>query len=218
MKQKTFPSRRGYKWRIFLNSFLVLAVVLICWTVSGFALPSRLAFRVMERQRLLTASEILLDEGLSSRCRVLMGVTEQRIHAAAPKQDRFYTWERTGQPTLILLPDDYREPPTFAMVDAPADAASARLVMTFVYEGTIRHQPVEWSGEYTMDGVLTDDVFLFQPTRQYDPMSTDPAAQAEDYWFEISRHSLAHVQLPYHAVTFFDRDGHILSTVTGGGT
>lgn len=218
MKQKKIPSRRGYKRRILLNGLLVLAVVLVCWTASGFALPARLTFRVMERQRVLTASEIVLDEGLSNRYRVFVGVTGHRIHAAAPKQDRFYTWERTGEPTLILLPDDYQGPPTFAMVDAPADAASARLVMTFVYEGTIQHQPVEWSGEYTMDGVLTDDVFLFQPTRQYDPMSTDPVAQAEEYWFEMSRHTMAHIQLPYHVVTFFDRDGNLLSTVTGGGT
>lgn len=218
MNQKTFPSRQGYKWRIFLNGLLVLAVVLICWTASGFALPPRLAFRIMERQRLLTASELLLDEGLSNRCRVLMGVTNHRIHAAAPKQDRFYTWDRTGDPTLILLPDDYREPPTFAMVDAPAHAASARLVMTFVYEGSVNGQPVDWSADYTMDGVVTDHVFLFQPTRQYDPMSTDPAAQAEDYWFDMSRHTLAHVSLPYHVVTFYDRDGNVLSTVTVGNT
>lgn len=218
MKQKTFPSRRSYKWRIFLNGFWVLAVVLVCWTASGFALPPRLAFRAMERQRLLTASELLLDEGLSSRRRVLIGVTDHRIHAAAPRQDRFYTWDRTGEPTLILLPDDYREPPTFAVVDAPADAASARLVMTFVYEGTVNGQPVDWSADYTMDGVLTDDVFLFQPTRQYDPMSTDPAAQAEEYWFEMSIHTSAFELLPYHVVTFYDSSGKVLSTVTGGNT
>ena len=216
MKQKKLPSRRSYKRRALLNGLLVLVVALLLWTASGFALPTRMAFRSMECQRLLAPSELLLDKKLTGGWRVLVGVTDSHIHVAAPHLNHFTLADRTGEPQLVALPDNDREAPTLAAVDAPAGTASVRLVMTLEYHGTINGKAIDWSGDYPAEGVLTDGLYLFRLERRYDPESRDAPAVAEEYWFDNGLYGIGYHNLPPYELTFYDAEGAVLDTVNSG--
>lgn len=212
MKLLTPASRRSYRRRIVLDLAVLLLAAALLWAGTGFSLPQFLRFRSMERSRLLEPSQVVLETDLSGRWPVTVGVTDTHIHAAATTLDRFYRWERTGKPQLLLLPNDYSEPVVFAAVDVPSDAASAELTVTLALQGSS-----DLSAQYTVSGTRQDALFLFTPEPQYADGKSD-LARAEELWLLLGFYHDHYRQLPSHTLTFYDSGGNILSTVTGGGT
>lgn len=212
MKLLTPSSRRSYRRRILLDLVVLVLALAVLWAGAGFPLPQSLRFHSMERRRLVEPSQVVLETDLSGYWPVTVGVTDTHIHAAATTLDRFYRWKRTGNPQLILLPNDYSEPVTFAAVDVPSDAASAELTVTLALRGTSA-----LSAQYTVSGQRSGPLFLFTPEPQYADDKGD-LAQAEDLWLRHDFYHRNYRQLPPHTLTFFDGNGRVLSTVTGGGT
>lgn len=213
MKLLTPASRRSYRRRIVLDLAVLLLAAALLWAGSGFSLPQFLRFRAMERSRLLEPSQVVLETELSGHWPVTVGVTDTHIHAADTTLGRFYRWERTGDPQLILLPNDYSETVVFAAVDVPSDAASAELTVTLALQGT--------SGlpaQYIVSGQRSGPLFLFAPEPQYANDHGD-LARAEELWLLQGYYDPYHwQQLPSHTLTFYDGNGTVLTTVTGGNT
>ncbi len=210
MKLLTPSGRRGYRRRILLDLVVLLAAGALLWGGAGFPLPRGMTFRAMERQRLLEPSEVVLETEVSGGWPVTVGLTDNRIHAAATTLDRFYSWDRTGEPQLILLPGNLAETPVFAAVDAPAGTVSASLAMEFSMEGEIDHEAVVTAASYTAEGTPAGALFLFALERQADG-SDDALEDAEHFWFLNGWYSSHYRDLPPYTLTFYDADGAVLA-------
>lgn len=214
MKVLTPASRQSYRRRILLDLIVLLLALTVLWAGAGFPLPQSLRFHSMERRRLLDPSQVVLETELPGGWSVTVGVTEDHIHAAGTTWDmtwnQFYRWERSGEPQLILLPNDYANTPVFAAVDVPSDAVSAELTVTLTLRGT---SPL--SAQYTVSGERSGPLFLFTPEPQYAD-NRDDLALAEELWLLHGFYHGHYRKLPSHTLTFYDSDGTVISTVSVG--
>ena len=210
MKLLTPSGRRSYRRRILLDLVVLLAAGALLWGGAGYPLPGAMAFRAMERQRLLEPSEIILETELSGGTAVTVGVTDSHIHAAAPGLDSFCRWERTGEPQLILLPAESRETITLAAVDVPEGTASARLELTMCLIQKWIWDPTGISGQYDLRGTAAGDLFLFTPQAQYSDEDSERNL-AERMWLEYGYASVAYRSLPPYVLTFYDGAGAVLA-------
>ena len=215
MKLLTPSGRRGYRRRILLDLAIFLLLMALRWGGAGYPLPEGQLFRSMERQRLLEPSEVVAETKVAGGWPVTVGFTDHRIHAAATTLDRFYSWDRTGKPQLILLPGLADGTPVFAAVDVPAGAAAADLTMELSLQGQINADVVDTAAVYTAEGTAAGSLFLFT----LEPRADDPDSilgKAESFWFLNGWYSARYRDLPPHTLTFYDAGGGALSTVTGG--
>lgn len=230
MRRKKPLERRTYRRRLIRNTVLCLLLVLVLWITSYCPLPQAMALRRLERQMLLEPSAIVLetDNNKNDGCALLLGVTEDHIHAFDlwKTASRLIVWDRKGEePTLVVLPrqvrywtgEEFAEAPKLAAVDVPQEAASARLTMTLTYDGAINGLPVRWARTYVMEGVKEEGCFLFQLTCQEESGDTALEEQAEAYWLGVSPSCLTEAvqqdQIPY-TLEFFDDSGQVILTQT----
>lgn len=211
MKLLTPSGRRGYRRRILLDLLVFLLLMALQWGGAGYPLPEGLLFRSMERQRLLEPSEVVLETEVSGGWPVTVGLTDHRIHAAATTLNRFYSWDRTGEPQLILLPGLADGTPVFAAVDVPAGAAAADLTMELSLQGQVNADAVDTAAVYTAEGTAAGSLFLFT----LEPRADDPDSilgKAESFWFLNGWYDVCYRDLPSYTVTFYGADGQILGT------
>ena len=210
MKLLTPASRGSYRRRILLDLLVLLTAGALLWGGAGFPLPRAIAFRAMERQRLLEPSEVVLETTLPSGTEVTVGVTDTHIHAAATGLDRFCRWERTGEPQLILLPAESRETITLAAVDVPEGTASARLELTLCFLQNWTWDPTGISGRYDLTGTAAGELFLFTPQAQYSDEDSERNL-SERMWLEYGYCSIAYQDLPPYVLTCYNADGQVLA-------
>ena len=210
MKLLTPSGRWGYRRRILLDLVVLLAAGALLWGGAGFPLPRGMTFRAMERQRLLEPSEVVLETEVSGGWPVTVGLTDNRIHAAATTLDRFYSWDRTGEPQLILLPSEPSETIALAAVDVPEGTVSARLDLTLCLRDAGKWNPAGLSLHYTVEGVRTGGGFLFTPEPQADTADSD-LAQTEDFLLDYGYYAYLYRDLPPYTLTFYDADGAVLA-------
>lgn len=211
MKLLTPSSRRGYRQRILLDLTVLLLALVLLWGGAGFPLPQSLRFASMERRRLLDTSQVVMETKLPNGRYITVGVTDDHIHAAATTpdatSDQFYRWERSGNPQLILLPNDYADAPVFAAIDPPSEAVAAELSITLSLHGS-----GDVSAQYTAAGTFDSGLFLFTLEPKYSGEHSI-LAQAEDLWLRHGFQSLRYRQLSPYTLTFFDSSGAVLAAV-----
>lgn len=210
MKLLTPSGRRGYRRRILLDLLVFLLLMVLRWGGAGYPLPEGLLFRSMERQRLLEPSDVVLETEVSGGRSATVGLTDNRIHAAATNWDVFYRWERTGKPQLVLLPAEPRETIALAAMDVPEGTASARLELTLCLRDAGKWNPAGLSLHYTVEGVRTGGGFLFTPEPQADTADSD-LAQTEDFLLDYGYYAYLYRDLPSYVLTFYDAEGAVLA-------
>lgn len=177
MKKKT-AKKPAYRRHTVRNLLLLALVCAICWGVKGYPVSQEAHFRRMERGSLLEPSEIVFAR-YSERQRmgnmyrilndqfdsVVVGVRDDRIVACmfdAPRflESDYYRWNpmnlyrRTGEPTLIPLPAWLEYDLGAVALDAPENAASARLELQLTGEDLVL--------ELEAEGVREGGVFVFR--------------------------------------------------------
>ena len=225
-RTKKLPGRRDYRRRILRNLLVCALIALVLWVEAGYPLPRTMSFRRLERQSLLERSEIFLEiEGRVSGDRdILLGMTENHIHAAAPETGTLVAWDRNPEgATLVALPERVRYynrgsylGPAFVGVDPPEGTAAARLTVTLYYDGEINGRPVNWEEDYVMEGDWRDSCWFFQMVNHHDPSGIEPVDFAEQNWFFSPRVDFALYEMPPYTLIFYDAAGDLLETASCG--
>lgn len=204
--------RQKHLLRTARNLLITALLGILIWTVNGCPLPTmELEFRRQERQYLAGPSEILLrcesqGEAITGDPTMLLGVTASYVHTCSGTHP-FNVWPRNKEgSTLVVLPSELSLKPVFtvglAVVDPPAQTASARLTITL--------SRMDWAEDYTVEGERQGDVFLFSLAARHE----------EDNWRSHESEALSeltHQQprtflYPY-TVEFFDAGGVLLDAL-----
>jgi len=176
MKKKT-AKKPAYRRHTVRNLLLLALVCAICWGVKGYPVSQEAHFRRMERGSLLEPSEIVFAR-YSERRRmgslyhvlnrqfdsVVVGVRDDwavtcMFDAPRFQESDYYHWNpmtvyrRTGDPLLLPLPALLEYNLGAVALDAPENAASARLTVTLTCEDLV----LELGG----DGEREGGVFVF---------------------------------------------------------
>jgi len=223
-------ARRTYGLRCLRNFLLAVVVALLLWIAKNYPLPPEMDLHRMERQQLLERSEVVLTlpGTRTGDYDLLLGVTDRYIHSAATRKGNgeLVVWDRNPDgPTLVTLAEGvsysdrgaaiYRYP-VLAAVDPPMRTVYARLELVLDYDGIVNDTPLQHRDTYVLESEWHGDVLLFYLLPHQDN-GVAPVEVVERNWLQgLASWRNSQWELPPYTLNFYDGDGWILETLTGG--